>query len=131
MRKETDDGWWEQPDTFKLFNEHIILCFEVNPLELLMTTETNEVGPACSIYINHYKKNMDGDMCNSSAHYVGMCGQAFTNPQGNVWVNTSTNSSTGDGTHEYKSTGAIMGNCWKLCKYSATVEGICVRGRDL
>ena len=34
------------------------------------------------------------------------------------------NTSTGDGTCEYKYTGAITRNSWKLCKYSSTVEGI-------
>ena len=84
-----DDGGWEQPNTCKVFNEHFILCFGVNPFELLMTTKMNGAGHACCIYINHYSKDMDRDMCNSWAHYMGMCRQAFTNPQGNVWANSS------------------------------------------
>ena len=39
-----DDGGWGQSDTFKVFNEHVILCFGVNPLELLMTTKTSGLG---------------------------------------------------------------------------------------
>ena len=68
--------------------------------------------------INHYTKDMDRDMCNSWAHYVGRCGQAFTNSQGNVRVNTSTGirgcagrHQHRDRTHDDKSTGAITGNC--------------------
>ena len=102
-----DDGGWGQLNTCKVFSEHIILCFGVNPFELLMTTKMNGAGHACCIYINHYTKNIDRDMCNSWAHYMGMCGQAFTNPQGNVWTNTS----TGDRTCKGKSTGTITGNC--------------------
>ena len=48
-----DDGGWGQPDTFKVFNEHIILCFGVNPLELLMTTKMNVVGHVCCICANY------------------------------------------------------------------------------
>ena len=77
---------------------------------------------------------MDRDMCNSLAHYVGMCGQAFTNPQGNVQVTTTTGLKGCAGKHQHKdrtreekSTGTITGNCWKLCKYSGTVEGSLVR----
>ena len=105
-----DDGGWGQPNTCKVFNEHIILCFGVNPLELLMTTKTNGAGHACHIYINHYTKNMDRDMCTSWAHHVGMCRQAFTIPQGDVQANTS----TGDRTCKGKSTGQLQGileNC--------------------
>ena len=102
-----DDGGWGQLNTCKVFNEHIILCFGVNPFELLMTTKMNGAGHACCVYINHYTKNMDRDICNSWAHYMGMCGQAFTNPQGNVQANTS----TGDRTFKGKSTGTITGNC--------------------
>ena len=44
-------------------------------------------------------------ICVTVGHTVGVCGQAFTNPQMNVWVNTS----TGDRAHEGKSTRAITG----------------------
>ena len=48
-----DDDGWGQPDTLKVFNEHIILCFGVNPLELLMPTETNGLGHVCCICANY------------------------------------------------------------------------------
>ena len=64
---------------------------------------------------------MDRDMCNSWAHYMGMCGQAFTNPQGNVWANTS----TGVGLVRASPQGQLQG-IFENCKYSGTVEGIFV-----
>ena len=48
-----DDGGWGQPDTYKVFKEHIILRIGVNPLELLMTTKMNGMGHACSICANY------------------------------------------------------------------------------
>ena len=74
-----DNGGWGQPNTCKVFNEHIILCFGVNPFELLMTTKMNGAGHACCVYINHYTKNMDRDIWECAGRplptHKGMCGQ--------------------------------------------------------
>ena len=42
-----DDGGWGQPNTCKVFNEHIILCFGVNPYELLMNKCINKTYYRC------------------------------------------------------------------------------------